>query len=188
MIHILDVWTLYEWFLEIKLFKRTLCNCAYFLIKTASFANQICPYEQLSMPTWLPDKALKETVQSSPLELETALTTLKAVRVEPASEECGSEPKWFVLEPDYHMRALSMMCNFCEENDWKWFRYGPTRAICLVYTLWCQKRAMWLSFHTLLSLGSTLWPSVHPLLLLGSICNFGESLGDDLIYWKLLYA
>ena len=129
--------------------------CAHFLIKTVSFAKQICLYEQLSMPTWLtaPDKALKETVQSSPLELETALTALKAVRVEPASEECGSEAMWFVLEPDYHMRALSMMCNFCEENDWKWFRYGPTRAICLVNTLWCRKRAMWLSFRTLLSLG-----------------------------------
>ena len=44
-------------------------------------------------------------------------------------------------------------------------------------TLWCWKRATWLSFCTLLSLGSTLWPSVHILLLLGSICDFGEKIG-----------
>ena len=59
----------------------------------------------------------EEKVQASPLELESALRDLKAVHV----DTDGKSQKWFMLEPDYHMRALSMMCNFVEENGWKWY-------------------------------------------------------------------
>lgn len=63
-------------------------------------------------------QVFEEKVQASPLELESALRDLKAVHV---TNDTNQSQKWFMLEPDYHMRALSMMCNFVEENGWKWY-------------------------------------------------------------------
>ena len=61
-----------------------------------------------------------------------------------------------------------------EDDTWFWFSVKnsiPSPSYSSVLnrpsTLWCRKRATWLLFRTLLSLGSTLWPSVHILLLLG---------------------
>ena len=63
-------------------------------------------------------KAFQEKVQASPAELQEALRDLKAVHI---TDEKSGLQRWFVLEPDFHMRALSMMCNFVEENGWQWY-------------------------------------------------------------------
>ena len=66
-------------------------------------------------------QVFQEKVQASPVELKAALLDLKAVQVSVDETTSDSSAKWFMLEPDYHMRALSMMCNFVEENGWKWY-------------------------------------------------------------------
>ena len=55
---------------------------------------------------------LMNTIQASPKELEQGLHDLNAIKV---------REKWYMLEPDYQMRVLSMIFNFVEENGWQWY-------------------------------------------------------------------
>ena len=76
---------------------------------------------------------LLDTIQCSEVELREGLKTLRAIAI-PSSKntdrpcvslECNS--RWFMIDVEYHMRVLSLICNYIEESGWGWDCYEIER-------------------------------------------------------------
>ena len=69
---------------------------------------------------------LLDTIQCSEVELMNGLKKLKAITVPVPRESTYSHipskviESWFMIDIGYHMRVLSLICNYVEEMGWNW--------------------------------------------------------------------
>jgi sister chromatid cohesion protein DCC1 len=81
---------------------------------------------------------LLDTIQCSEVELIEGLKTLRAIAIPSSNKtdhlsdsvECTS--RWFMIDVEYHMRVLSLICNYIEESGWAWDCYEIERCKIIV--------------------------------------------------------
>ena len=67
---------------------------------------------------------LLDTIQCSKIELKKGLKDLKAISI-PGTNELAE--KWFMMDISYHMKILSLICNYIEEIGFDWDVHGIDR-------------------------------------------------------------
>ena len=76
---------------------------------------------------------LLDTIQCSEDELREGLKRLRAIVIPSCrktahlSYSLEYAPRWFMLDVEYHMRVLSLICNYIEESGWGWDCYEIER-------------------------------------------------------------